>query len=594
MGVSCDMLDRQPLTTVMDDAYWSTEDAVRLYANGFYENYFVGYNSGWGTAYTPLRGYNFNDDVTGSGTQTAFENTVPNTRSSTSTTPTMLSYYGSTSWNFAYVRKVNIMLDRVENKMTDILSQEAYNHWTAVAKFFRGIEYSRLVESFGDVPYYDYVLEDTDKDNLYKDRDDRTSVMDAVAKDFEYVLNNMRVSDGDSQYLNRYIAASFISRAMLFEASWQKYHLNNTTKAKEYFELAVTSAEVVMNSNKYDFTSDFRSLFGSDNLAGNGEVILYRTYDASLSVYHCIASYSNRNESVGKDANLALVKSFICNDGDVYQSSTTPNAESFEIKDLAVTRDPRFEATFWNEPQFRSKTLLYSCKFTSREGDDYYDQTVPPQYGSSTNTNDAPVIRYAEVVLNWIEAKAELAEMGGTAVTQSDLDKSVNAIRSRPLDSEAIGKGVTKTAPLTLASLPNDPNRDSDVSALLWEIRRERRMEFIYEFSRLFDIRRWKKLDYMQGTSNPDMLLGPWVNISEDVPSYIDDAKIGVLRVQKEDGTVVTYDGSNAADMVGFYIPEAIKDRDAFSDKNYLSPIGAAQISDYKDRGYTLTQTTGW
>ena len=56
-------------------------------------------------------------------------------------------------------------------------------------------------------------------------------------------------------------------------------------------------------------------------------------------------------------------------------------------------------------------------------------------YGSNTNTNDAPVMRYAEVLLNWIEAKAELATLGGQAVTQNDIDKSINKIRSRPLDA---------------------------------------------------------------------------------------------------------------------------------------------------------------
>ncbi len=74
----------------------------------------------------------------------------------------------------------------------------------------------------------------------------------------------------------------------------------------------------------------------------------------------------------------------------------------------------------------------------------------PSIWASNTNTSDAPVIRLGEVVLNWIEAKAVLAEsLGGAAVTQDDLDKSINAIRNRPLDAAAIAKGVQKTAPLT-------------------------------------------------------------------------------------------------------------------------------------------------
>ncbi len=600
-GVSCNMLDRVPLTTAMDDVYWSTEDAVRLYANGFYENYFVGYGSGWSTAYSPVRGYNFSDDFATSGTQSNFENIVPNSRISTSTSAVMLGNYGSTSWNFSYVRKVNIMLARMESNMKEILTSEQYNHWTAVAKFFRGLEYSRLVETFGDVPYYDVELLETDKDLLYKDRDDRTVVMDAVAEDFKFALANMRASDINKQYLNKYIAASFISRAMLFEASWQKYHLNNTAKAKEYFELAVTAAEVVMKSGKYKFSSVFSSLFGSENLASNEEVILYREFVAALGVNHGFASYSNGFEGMAQGGNLDLIKSFICNDGNVYQNSTAANATSFEIKDLALTRDPRFESTFYYKPNFKAPTMLYANKFIARAGVTPDPGKAPAdQYTSLLNVNDGPVIRYAEVVLNWIEAKAELAEMGGAAVSQDDLDKSVNAIRNRPLDSEAILKGVTKTAPLTLAALPTDPDRDSDVPALLWEIRRERRMEFVFEFARILDLRRWKKLEYMQGSTNKDILLGPWVNISVDMPTWVDPnedtskEKIGVLKVQKADGTVVTYDGKNAADLVGFYVPQKVADRNAITEKNYLAPVGAAQVSDYKDRGYTLTQTKGW
>ena len=102
------------------------------------------------------------------------------------------------------------------------------------------------------------------------------------------------------------------------------------------------------------------------------------------------------------------------------------------------------------------------------------------------------------MVLNWIEAKQILAEnYGGAAVSQGDLDKSINAIRSRPLDAEAAAKGVKQTAPLMLGALPNDPLKDADVSPLMWEIRRERRMEFVFEYARIQDIRRWKKLTYL-------------------------------------------------------------------------------------------------
>ncbi len=589
-----DFLDRPSLTTMNDQNYWTSENNLRLFANGFYANYFVGYNSGWGVDYAPLRGYYFADDFTQTGKQISFETQAPATRESTSETPSMLSTYCGPSWNFAYVRKSNLFIERIEAMKDVYLTEEAYKHWIAVARFFRGYEYSRLVSVFGDVPYYDRVIMDTELDLLYKDRDDRTMVMDAVYDDFTYVMANIRTSDLNPQYLNRYIAAGFISRLMLFEGTWQKYHLNNTDKAKKYLQMAVDAANYVMASGRYSFNSDFRSLFGSQDLANNKEVIMYRHYDAALQVTHHIASYSNTTEGQPQSANLALLKSFICTDGEVYKSSTLANATILDLRNMIVTRDPRFEATFWDTPRKQASTLVYADKFIDRVGPSFYGGTYPPEYGSNTNTNDAPVMRLGEVVLNWIEAKAELATLGGPEVTQADIDASINAIRNRPLDAVAIAKGIQKTAAMKLVDLPDDPDRDADVPALIWEIRRERRMEFVFEHSRLLDIKRWKKINYLDVTTNPDLHLGLWMNFPDDMPEWLEEAKEGKLKVQKADGTVITYDGTNGNEMVGYYIPENISARDAFTDRVYLAPVGIAQIAQYADKGYTLTQTPGW
>lgn len=589
-----DYLDRPSLTTMDDATYWTSENNLRLFANGFYQNYFVGYNSAWGTDYAPLRGYNFADDFTSTGKQAGFETQAPASRASTSEAAAWLTTYAGPTWNFAWVRKSNLFIERIEGMKDKYLTPAAYQHWSAVARFFRGYEYSRLVSVFGDIPYYDRVIKDNEMDLLYKDRDSRTLVMDKVYDDFVYALDNMRLTDGDNQYLNRYIAAGFISRFMLFEGTWQKYHLNNQDKAKKYLELAVRAANFVMASGRYAFTSDFRSLFGSQNLSANKEVIMYRYYDAAQGVTHHIASYSNLTESQSPAPNLSLAKSFICNDGKPYKLSTVANADILDIKNMVATRDPRFEATFWDAPMKESATLLYACKFIDRVGVTYYGKTYPAMYGSNTNTNNYPVMRLAEVVLNWIEAKAELATMGGPAVTQADIDASINAIRNRPLDAVATAKGIKKTSPLQLASLPDDPDRDPDVPALIWEIRRERRMEFVFEHTRLMDIKRWKKINYMSGAAKPDNLMGLWINIQAELPEWLIASKVGKLQVRKADGTVVTYNGTNAADLVGYYIPENVSDRDPFTDRVYLAPVGNTQISEYLDKGYKLTQTPGW
>ena len=592
---SCsDILERPELNNMNDDTYWRNETDLRLFANGFYVNYFVGYNNTWGVAYAPLRGYYFSDDFSNANVQSNFEASAPSSRGSTSESPDMLVQYAGPNWNFAWVRKSNLFIDRIENVAKSQVNDEAFKHWMGVARFFKGFEYHRLVSVFGDVPYYENQFDSSDLENMYKDRTPRGEVMDHVYDDLKYAFENVRLNDGNN-VLNRYIVAGFISRIMLFEGTWQKYHHNDQARAQKYLELAISAGDFVINSGQYDITSDFRSLFGSQDLKGNPEMLMYRHYDAAVGVTHHVASYSNGYESQIPSANLSLAKSFIAVDGQPYTLSTVENADSLNISNMIVTRDPRFEATFQSVPKVQSATLLYASKFIDRTGPTFWDSgNIPPMYGSNTNTNDAPVMRYSEVLLNWIEAKAELATMGGAAVTQANIDASINKIRNRPLDSEAIAKGVQKTAPMSLATLPDDPDRDPDVSALIWEIRRERRMEFVFEYSRLLDIKRWKKINYMSATQNPDLLLGLWINVKEEVPALLASEKIGLLKVQKADGTVVTYDGTNGDEMVGFYVIEKAADRQAFDDRVYLAPIGNAQIDQYKDKGYTLTQTPGW
>lgn len=593
---SCeDFLDRPQLNNPDDQSFWTQENNIRLFANEFYPQFFVGYNSSWTLDYSHFKGYMFSDDVVSKNVQSLFETSVPPSRGSSSNTtsaPAWMAQYAGPTWYFGWIRKANMMLNRLDTRMKGTLSTESMNHWTAVARFFKALDYCRLVSVFGDVPYFEAEFSTGDKDIMYKDRTPRNEVMDKVYDDFKYAIQNLRENDGN-QCLNKNIAAGFISRWMLFEGTWQKYQNNDNTRAKKFLDFAVEASEIIMNSGKYEIATDMHTLFGSDNLAGNKECILYRHYDATQSVTHCIASYNCSYEAQDQSANLDVVKAFICKDGKDWQNSTVENADKFDLANLIKTRDPRFEASFLDKLNISAAALLFTSKFVDRTGPKL-TAPIPAKYYSNTNTNDAPVIRLGEILLNWIEAKAELSTLGETAVTQADIDKSINILRKRPLDEEAINKGVVKSALMSLAALPNDPSRDADVPQLIWEIRRERRMELFMEPSRLLDLKRWKKINYMKGSVKPDILKGIWVDLSKEMPSLLTTAKKGITQVMKADGSIVKFNGSNAADMVGFYLPEGVKDRDDFTDRVYLSPVGKSQIDLYTSQGYKLTQTKGW
>lgn len=613
-AVSCDdILDRPEKNSPSDQHFWKTEIDLSLYANGFYANYFIGYGQGWSASYSPFRGYSFSDDVASTGTQANFTSSLPSSVFSTSETAvgTYSTEYTCPSMVFSWIRRANIMMDRIENQAKANISAEAYNHWMAVAKFFKSYSYCRLVERFGDVPYFETQPEATDFDELYKDRDSRIFVMDKVYDMSKDVLANMRTNDG-TDMLNRYVAAAFISRWFLFEGTWQKYHGGDQAAAKKYLEMARDAAQLVMESGKYAIDKPVRELWGSQDLSSK-EALMVRHFLDTEAVRHCVASYSNSTESQS-GLNLAFLKSVIRQDGKPYTTSSLcdgKDPKSLSLPVMGKTCDPRFEASISDLPVQSSSTLVYQCKFIDRAAWNMSNKErgVQPIYQSVTNTNDAPVIRYAEVLLSWIEAKAELALIGGAAVTQDDIDRSINVLRDRPLDDVAKAKGLKNTAHMQLADINAsfDPERDADVDPLVWEIRRERRLEMVFEHSRILDLRRWHKLDYMDNQAHPETMRGPWVDFANDTykgPGKPEDkdgqvAISGLLKknstqVQKLDGTIVTYDGTNAADMVGFYLPTAVKPRNAFYERSYLSPIGTQDISNYAVKGYTLTQTTGW
>lgn len=577
-------LDRPPLTEEDDRTAWTTETNVRLYANKFYPSFFVGYGYKFSYSGAALMGYQFSDDVLLMGNQSNFTRAVPNSR----------------IWDMSLLRSINIMVDRVDTRMKDILEPEAHSHWMGIGRFFRGMENASLVNTFGDIPYYDYVPGDRDLDDLYKPRTPRNEVMDGVYDDLKFALENVRLSDGE-QYVNRFVVAGFTSRVALEEASWQKYYYNNNDRAKKFFELAEEAAQLIISSGRYDIVTDFRTLFTSNNLAGNKDVVFYRHYDPAGTVTHAVASNNNLSESVGFGPTTDLIKAFICVDGEVWQNSGREGAQDFTLEQMIQTRDSRLEASFYDKPSNKNRaSFWYINKFLPRHVAKIVEAGNPPptEFTSDKNETDYPVFRYAEALLNWIEAKAELATLGGGAVSQADIDKSINKIRSRPLAPEAIAKGVQKTAALQLDNLPNDPNRDSDVSPLLWEIRRERRMEFAFEYGRYADLRRWKKLEHMDTQENPDLLSGGWVNFPAELPGELTAAKKGTFSVVSLEGDSQMFNGSNGPEMQGFYRGATTSGRLPFLNQPnvnpYLSPIGKVQIDEYRSKGYELQQTEGW
>ncbi len=146
-----------------------------------------------------------------------------------------------TAWSFTNVRKANIMLERVRGM--GMLEEATRNHWVGVARFFRAMAYFKLVKTHGDVQWYGKPLEVADEQQLYKPRDSRTLVMDSVLLDLRFAADNIRDADGEKGLnVTKWVALAFMSRVMLFEGTWQKYHQLSNDKSREYLEAAKWAA----------------------------------------------------------------------------------------------------------------------------------------------------------------------------------------------------------------------------------------------------------------------------------------------------------------------------------------------------------------
>src|SRR5690606_32365090 len=221
---------------------------------------------------------------------------------------------------------------------------------------------------------------------------------------------------------------AFMSRAMLYEGTWQKYHEGNNDKARTYLEEAKWAANEIMESGAYSL-DNYREVFNSISLAGNPEVILFRQYEVGL-LTHALNSYNNMEPQTGvsKDA----IDSYLASDGLPIALSPLYQGDK-ALEDVMAHRDPRlYETVVPYELRLNGISVNFSTsghathKFLNEDIKDL------PEGSSSLNPTDAPVMRYGEVLINYAEAVAELATVGGPAMNQEDLDRSINVLRARP------------------------------------------------------------------------------------------------------------------------------------------------------------------
>lgn len=568
---SCDdFLTRDPQDTVTDvPSFWNNEENLRTSFLDYYTYFFPGYRSSW------ERADNFAETNVADWTD---DNAQEVATLFTKVAPTSDAY----NWNFEKIRNMNLLLSRIQSST---LGEEAKNHWSGVARLFRAMEYAKLVQKFGDVPYYDAVLGSTDNEQLYRARDPRTTVMDKVNEDLAFACANIRVNDGTKGLtVNRAVAQGFASRIMLFEGTWQKYHANNTAKAAEYLKAAKDYAAALMQTNAYSIAPSYKSLTTSEDLAGNPEIIMYRSYVENV-VMHSLMSFQNTEMEMSSPSR-SFIDAFLTKNGlPIHQAGNTDYKGKEFAKEIQ-NRDPRLADNIDEESGLRLNGVAAVYAASGYYANRYVNKDLINKPGgmSNTNTTDAPVMKLNEVMLNYIEAAAELADLGQYTLTQADFDKTINAIRDRQstqMPHVTLAGNALKVNGVEI----NDPDRDATVTPIIWEIRRERRVELAYEGLRFNDLRRWGKLEYADMVKNKKLNMGAWIN-KADYPENAD--ALAKITLCDENGNIVT--GNE-----GYIMPitEVAKMRQ-MADKDYLYPIPVDQITMYETHGFKLTQNPGW
>ncbi|WP_321519721.1 RagB/SusD family nutrient uptake outer membrane protein [uncultured Bacteroides sp.] len=549
MTVGCtDFLDRQPLDQFTDDNLWTSENNVSVFAFSLY-NQFEGYGNGNSTKGFYFK--QFNDDMV-SESFSDFSKNAPASACTYTFDKTINQDVYTGTWAWDAIRKANVLLERVPKVP---MSDAAKAHWTGVARFFRAYEYFNKVKNYGDVPWVNKSLDISNGDILYKARDPRTLVMDSVLADLNYACVNMYANQGDDR-VNRNVALALKSRVCLFEGTFRKYH--KIADYEKYLQAAKESSATLINST-YKLCDSYRSIYNSLDLSKNSEIIMYKSYQTGV-ITHGMSGFLTSSTTIA-GLNKGAVESYVCKDGlPISQSSLYKGDKN--IANVLSDRDGRLSQTIDNGLCYvnhtykgTTSTTGYKCFKFVNEDLSSADRLAP------NNPTDAPLFWLSEVYLNYAEACAELGTLN-----QSDLDISINKLRTRA--------GV---APLkVVGGLPysgtngdvaiNDPKRDTDVSPMIWEIRRERRVELMMDGFRYDDLMRWTKGKYLDTTYNPELFVGANIKDTDPNPS----TKIIVNAA----GYIVAYNTSRAFD----------------ENKHYYLPIPTGQIT----LNPKLTQNPGW
>lgn len=406
-------------------------------------------------------------------------------------------------WTTPYknIRRVNLLLSKLDNAP---FHESTKKRMRAEARFLRAFYYHHMLVAFGGVPLLeDKVFGINDIINLPRNSfadcvSYLVSELDATAADLENVV----YKDIDFGRITRGACLALKSRVLLYAASplfngggiSQSAVVGYPSFSANRWQQAADAAEAVIKTNLYSLNVD------NVTRPGNGfyQVFLKRVNSEYIFQYSRPAQKefeayylppTRTGASIMKPTQ-SLVEAFPMRDGKTIGESPLYNAN-----DPYVNRDPRFEySIIYNGLSYINnssvKTVIYtytstgstianstsdaytpSNGFTGYFGRKMCDENI--SNGLAATTERAwPLIRYAEILLNYAEAVNEVGQ------PEKAVEKIVELRERAGILPGADGRYGIKTG--------------ITVPELRTLIQNERRIELAFEDHRWNDIRRWK------------------------------------------------------------------------------------------------------
>lgn len=563
LGCSDDLLDKLPEDQISPEAYWKTPNDLALFLNQFYTSFPVhnGFNGGI-----------FEFDNNSDNLADIFIN---NRFVGTSTAPPTSD--GTWNGNYSSIRAVNFYLENCDKAQGDAT---LIDHYNGEAYFFRAMFYYNLLKRYGGVPYIDKTL-NTDSPELYTPRMPRNELATKIVENLDLAIAKLKPKSKTEAFrVHQGMALSLKSSVCLYEGAWEKYHNGDAfaapvNESDKFLQWAVDASEKLINEGEYSLYNNgtpttYWDLFNQVNYAGNPEVMFWKKYDLTDGVSHHVGHYLPHTGS-GTGVTKSLVDSYLAIDGQPIGVSPLYSAsQENSLSTIINNRDPRLAQTIATPGDlltvntgvpneiFEFPTFRGNNEITNTTGFQIYKGGTTDYAQRTDSWTGAIIFRYAEVLLNFAEAKAELGSL-----TQSDLDKSINMLRSR------VGMPALNVSPVA------DPNKAFPaLSDIINEVRRERRVEMALEGKRFDDLMRWAAAD--------ELIVGKRLEgfkiVGSDIQAEFADL-IGSSILVNAEGNIDPYMNTIPGGF-GFKLG-----------RDYLSPVPTEQI--VLSQG-SLVQNPGW